>query len=104
MREMVEGRIRHCYESKDKLLASERQQWFSLQMKDLIQKDSKYLKAWLNNVERLFRIIRRQEKQRPSESRLMEKFLSISQTDRQVRARQNKSRKPRKLTQDMQPD
>jgi hypothetical protein len=104
MREMVERKIRQCYELKDNLSAYERQQWFSLQVNDLIQRDSKYLKSWLNIVERLIRITRRQEKQRPLESKIMEKFLSIGQTNRQVRARQNKSRKPQKLTQDMQPD
>jgi hypothetical protein len=104
MREKVERRIQKCYEIKDKLTASERQKWFSQSANDLLQKDHKYLTAWLTIVERLFKIIRREERARPPESRLMERFLSMTNTVHQVWKRKNKKKKPRSFAQDMQPD
>jgi hypothetical protein len=105
MREKVEQRVQKCYETRHKLSASERQQWFSQPSTDLLQKDHKYLGAWLTIVERLIRITRRKEKARPPESRLMERFLSMSTIRHQVlRVRKSKKKKPQSLAQDMQQD
>jgi hypothetical protein len=105
MQEKVEKRIQRCYEVRHKLSASERQQWFSQTTAELLQKDQKYIQAWINRVERLIRITKREEKTRPPESRIMEKFLTIPITRQHLpRVSQRKKRKPQSLAQDMRPD
>jgi hypothetical protein len=104
MRDKVEQRIQKYYELKDKLSASERQQWFSQSAQELLQKDFQYLGAWVNVVERLLRIARREEKARPPESKLMERFLAITNTVRKARTRKHKKKKTRNFVQDLRPD
>jgi hypothetical protein len=78
-RENTSTQIQRCYDFNDLLTAKERQQWFSASIEELMNQDYKFLTAWLTIVERLIRIVRREQKARPPASRIMELFLNIHQ-------------------------
>jgi hypothetical protein len=78
MKERITTRIQRCYEDKDLLTAKERQQWFSTDIKEILEQDHKYLTAWITIVERLIRIVQREQKSRPASSAIMERFLNIT--------------------------
>jgi hypothetical protein len=102
MMERLTTRIQRCYEDKGLLKAKERQQWFSADIKDLLERDHKFLTAWIAIVERLIRIARREQKSRPPSSMIMERFLNLT-AGRQHKQRQPSSRS-RRFSQDMNPD
>jgi hypothetical protein len=103
-KEKVKTRIQRCYEFRDRLPASERTQWFSNGIHELLKNNIKFLNSWLSIVERLIRINRREQKARPPESKLMEQYFSLYQTGRKTKARYKKNLNPCKLAQEMQPD
>jgi hypothetical protein len=102
-RENTSTRIQRCYDFKDLLTAKERQQWFSASIEELMNQDCKFLTAWLTIVERLIRIVGRQQKARPPASRTMERFLNIHQGVRHQRRKPHKLRL-RSSIHDMNPD
>jgi hypothetical protein len=102
-RENTSTRIQRCYDFKDLLTAKERQQWFSASIEELMNQDYKFLTAWLTIVERLIRIVRREQKARPPASRIMERFLNIHQGVRHQRRKPHKLRL-RSSIHDMNPD
>jgi hypothetical protein len=94
------GRLKRCYEYKNRLQAHERTHWFAQPIEALTQKDQEFIEARLGIVERLIRINHREQKARPPESKIMEQFLSINNEHTQPRHKRNK----RNLAQEMQPD
>jgi hypothetical protein len=103
-KDKLKTRIQRCYEFSDRLPASERTQWFSIGINDLLSNDTKFLNSWLSIVERLIRINRREQKARPPESKLMEQYFSIVKSSSKTKARHKTNANPRTLAQEMQPD
>jgi hypothetical protein len=101
-KEKLKTRIQRCYEYSDRLLANERQKWFSKDIEDVLQQDAKYLETWLQLVERIIRIAKREQKNRPLESKIMERFLNIG--EQSINTQRQQQRNPRSLAQDMNPD
>jgi hypothetical protein len=101
-KEKLKSRIQQCYEYSNRLQAKERQQWFSKDIADVLQQDAKYLKTWLQLVEKIIRITKREKKNKPSESKIMESFLNYHEQSITIQRRQQ--RNPRSLAQDMNPD
>jgi hypothetical protein len=102
LKEKIKTRIQKCYEFRDKLSAKERLQWFSADIEELLQQDHKFLDSWAKIVERLIRITRREQKARPADSMIMERFLNINTTRPAGRLRQHLY--PRHFPSDMNPD
>jgi hypothetical protein len=102
IREKTSTRIQRCYDFKELLNAKERQQWFSTSMEELLGQDRKFLVAWLTIVERLIRIVRREQKARPPASKIMERFLNITQGQHYQRNTQKP--RARSFIQEMNPD
>jgi hypothetical protein len=101
-KEQVENRVNRCYEFSHWLRHKERTQWFSKTAQELLQQETRHIEAWLTTVERIIRITKREQKQRPRNSIIMEKFLNLK-----VMGNTKKStvkHKPRRQKQDLHPD
>jgi hypothetical protein len=75
--EQLTLRLHRCYTLKDRLKASERSLWLGTTMEEKSNEDIKHIQAWLQNVERLIRITKRERRQCPKNSSIMEHFLGI---------------------------
>jgi hypothetical protein len=62
-RDKIEAQIRRCYKQKRTLKSQEQAQWFATSLEDKLQEDAKYTINWLQGVERLIKITRREQKQ-----------------------------------------
>jgi hypothetical protein len=102
MREKLENRIRRCYDQQSLLSAQERLHWFSTTLEDRLQEDAKRAVSWLQGIERLIKISRREQKQRPKESIILENFLKgkIIQIERPNQA----TAKPQAFIHELNPD
>jgi hypothetical protein len=76
-REKLETRIRRCYSLQHILTANERNRWFNSSLTDKITEDAHKTTKWLDGVERIIRITKREQKHRPKESAILERFLNI---------------------------
>jgi hypothetical protein len=101
-KEQLENRVNRCYEFSHYLRHKERLQWFSKSAQELLGQELRHIKAWLTTVERLVRITKREQKQRPRNSIIMEKFLNIQvmNNTKKITAKH----KPRRQKQDLHPD
>jgi hypothetical protein len=72
-------------------------------MAELLQKDPRHIKTWVNMVERLIRITKREQKRRPKGSIIMERFLQLAapQTNQ---SQQQQKQHPKKFCQELNPD
>jgi hypothetical protein len=102
--EKLEKRIRRCYSLQIQLTSSERRKWFDTELDDKLQEETQHLKAWLQMVERLLRISKREQRKRPNSSRIMETFLGIRAPDPQHNPVLHPAENHRALPQDMNPD
>jgi hypothetical protein len=94
-------RVQRCYTLKDQLKASERLLWFGTTMEEKLNEDPKHIQAWLHNVERLIRITKRERRQRPKNSSIMERYLGIQSSNR---SRSHENDKPQAYSQELNPD
>jgi hypothetical protein len=76
--------------------------WFNQPEQELIEKEIRFIDAWLTAVERLIRITKREKRQRPRNSIIMERFLNLNK-QQPIRTKPAKQ-KPRKYIQELQPD
>jgi hypothetical protein len=102
--EKLEKRIRRCYSLQTQLTSSERRKWFDTELDDKLQEETQHLKVWLQMVERLLRIYKREQRKRPNSSRIMEMFLGIWATEPQHNPALHPAENHRALPQDMNPD
>jgi hypothetical protein len=94
-------RLQRCYELKDQLKASERALWFGTTFEEKATEDIKHLQAWLQNVEHLIRITKRERRHHPKNSSIMEHFLGMnSLTNRKSKEQE----KPQAYPQELKPD
>jgi hypothetical protein len=97
-------RIRRCYSLQTQLTASERRTWFDKELDDKLQEDAQHLRVWLDMVERLIRISKREQKKRPKSSLIMEQFLGIRAPEPQQNPALQPVQNHRALPHDMNPD
>jgi hypothetical protein len=102
--EKLEKRIRRCYSLQIQLTSSERRKWFDTELDDKLQEETQHLKIWLQMVERLLRISKREQRRRPNSSRIMETFLGIRAPEPQHNPALHPAENHRALPQDMNPD
>jgi hypothetical protein len=102
--EKLEKRIRRCYSLQTQLTSSERRKWFDTELDDKLQEETQHLKVWLQMVERLLRIYKREQRKRPNSSRIMEMFLGIWATEPQHNPALHPAENHRALPQDMNPN
>jgi hypothetical protein len=100
--EKLEMRIRRCYDQKSLLKAQEQAHWFYSLLANKLQEDAKHAINWLHGVERLIKITRREQQQRPKESVILEQFFQprISQREEGKQDTEN----PRAFAQELNPD
>jgi hypothetical protein len=70
-------------------------------MEEKSNEDIKHIQAWLQNVERLIRITKRERRQRPKNSSIMERFLGIQS---QLPVQSHEHEKPQAYSQELNPD
>jgi hypothetical protein len=71
----LELRIRQCHEQKSLLRAHERNCWFTKTLEEKIQEDHKQAQNWLQGIEHLIKISKREQLKWPRESIIMERFI-----------------------------
>jgi hypothetical protein len=104
-RQILEKRITRCFEYSKYLTATERQRWFSEPRTELMKSDPRHLEAWVRTVEQIIRITKRENKKRPPESKILENYLNFSNnTTTQTTQQTNPTTKPRRFTQELNPD
>jgi hypothetical protein len=101
--EQMEKRVRRCYELSGHLSHRERAHWFSATMTELLQKELRHIKTWVNMVERLIRITKREQKRRPKGSIIMDRFLRLTTTKTTQRQPQQQQH-PKKFRHQLKPD
>jgi hypothetical protein len=104
-KDVTEHRVWRCYAYKENLRHSERIQWFSEPLQEMLKKETRYLAAWAKTVERIINITKREKKKRPKESLIMERFLNLRahKPPRPPIPIQNVNN-PRRFSQELQPD
>jgi hypothetical protein len=102
LREQREGRVQRCFDFSHQLKHNERTRWFSKTIQEVLGQEAKNIDAWLTAVERLIRITKREQRQRPKNSIIMERFLNMNrqQSSKPTSANQ----KPQKYIQELKPD
>jgi hypothetical protein len=105
MREKPEARIRRCYTYSNIVSAQDRQLWFSTSLEDQLQEEPNRANNWLQGIERIIKITRREQQQRPKESVIMERFLGIKQhPNTQPTHNSQEMGNPRAYVQELNPD
>jgi hypothetical protein len=102
LKEKIETRVRRCYNHKTLLKAHEQTQWFSLSLEDRLMEDAKRTTNWLQGVERLIKITRRELKKRPRESIILERFLKVKNNTQEQG--NHEAEDPRAYAQELHPD
>jgi hypothetical protein len=100
--EQLEHRVTRCYDYCPFLQHKERLQWFSKPKQQLLGEETRHIESWLATVERLIRITKREQKQRPRNSIIMERFLNLPATTNTKRSTAKPN--PRRYKQDIRPD
>jgi hypothetical protein len=105
-RQILEKRITRCFEYSKNLTATERRRWFSEPRTELMKSDPRHLEAWVRTVEQIIRITKRESKKRPPESKILEKYLNVSNstTTQTTQQTSTTTTKPRRFTQELNPD
>jgi hypothetical protein len=104
-KQILEKQITRCFEYSKNLTATERRRWFSESRTEIMQRDPQYLEAWVRTVEQVIRITKQESKKRPQESKIMEKYLNIpNSTTTQTTQLITSTTKPRRFTQELNPD
>jgi uncharacterized protein (UPF0335 family) len=98
----VEARVNRCYEYQSRLTHKDREKIFYKTKEELLREGTRYVRAWIKLCERIIRVHKKEAKERPRESRILELFI-------QWKPRQNPTRtKTKKQTphqkQDLHPD
>jgi hypothetical protein len=78
LRAQLEPKVRRCYAWSHTLPARERNVWFSTTLEDKLQEDPNIVSNWLQGASRLIKIAKREQRKRPKESAIMERFLNVS--------------------------
>jgi hypothetical protein len=107
-KEKLENRVRRCFSFREKLRHGERQQWFANTLEEVLKKDARFIESWTKAVERIISITKREQKKRPRESIIMERFINLG-TAAQTSITgntpaQRTTNKPSKFIQEMNPD
>jgi hypothetical protein len=100
--------VRRCFSFREKLRHGERQQWFANTLEEVLKKDARFIESWTKAVERIISITKREQKKRPRESIIMERFINLG-TAAQTSITgnmpaQRTTNKPSKFIQEMNPD
>jgi hypothetical protein len=98
----VEARVNRCYEYQSRLTHKDREKIFYKTKEELLREGTRYVRAWIKLCERIISVYKKEAKERPKESRILESFI-------QWKPRQNPTRtKTKKQTphqkQDLHPD
>jgi hypothetical protein len=99
--------VRRCFSFWDKLRHGERQQWFTNTLEEVLKKDACFIESWTKAVERIISITKQEQKKRPRESIIMERFINLGTTQTPITGNtsaQWKTNKPSKFIQEMNPD
>jgi hypothetical protein len=78
LREQLEPKIQSCYTWSNIIPARERTIWFSTTLEEKLQEDPTKLSNWLQGASRLIKIAKREQRQRPKESAILERFLNVA--------------------------
>jgi hypothetical protein len=78
LRAQLEPKVRSCYSWSHIIPARERNIWFSATIEDKLQEDPTIVSNWLQGASRIIKIAKREQRQRPKESAVMERFLNVS--------------------------
>jgi hypothetical protein len=98
-------RVQRCYSLQHQLKATERRTWFEATLEEKLQEELGHLQTWLQMVERLLRISKREIRKRPRSSVIMERFLGIAPNTTSTNPLQlEPSLNPRAYPQDLHPD
>jgi hypothetical protein len=100
----LEMRIRRCYEQKSLLKAHERNCWFTKTLEEKLQEDHKQAQNWLQGIERLIKISKREQLKRPRESIIMERFIKAKTLGNEPDHTQHAVENPRAFSQELNPD
>jgi hypothetical protein len=77
MHDKLEERVNCCYALKDELASNDRHIWFATDIEEKMQEEPRLIQTWLTLVERLLCIAKREQRKRPWESYIMDKFLGL---------------------------
>jgi ribonuclease HI len=105
-KERLEKRVRRCFGFKEILQHAERLRWFSDTADEILKKDARFIETWTKAVERIITITKREQKKRPKESIIMERFFNIRTISNTINAQPQRSAKVklRKFIQELKPD
>jgi hypothetical protein len=103
MRDKLEARVKRCYALKDELAFNDRHIWFATDIKEKMQEEPRLIQTWLTLVERLLRIAKREQRKRPRESYIMDKFLGLQYYHTPTHRNQGVMN-PRAYQQELNPD
>jgi hypothetical protein len=102
LHEQRESRVKRCYDFRHQLKHQERMWWFSKTAQELLGQEVRHIDARLTAVERLIRITKREKRQCPRNSIIMERFLNMN--NQQNSQPTSANQKPRKYIQELKPD
>lgn len=74
--QILTERVTNCFRHKDQVTANDRMHIFNSTAEELLQKDTRTIKAWLTTAERVIRHIRRKSRLKNSSSRLLETYVN----------------------------
>jgi hypothetical protein len=98
----VEARVSRCYEYQHILKQKDREKIFYKTKEEMLQADTRYVRAWIKLCERIIRAHKKEENDRPRESRLLESFVQWKPKPKPKRAKIKKQTPHQK--QDLRPD
>jgi hypothetical protein len=90
----LQHRIRKYYEMKDLLEQQDKEKIFYKELDELIQEDSRYLKAWLKLAQRIFSAAKREQVRPRNERKLMETYFAWRPTKKTPRRQTKEQRAP----------
>jgi hypothetical protein len=106
-KEKMETRVRRCFTFKEILQHAERSRWFTETAEEILRKDARFIETWTKAVERIISITKREQKKRPKESKIMERFFNMritGNTANKPHRRLLTTADPRKFIQELKPD
>jgi hypothetical protein len=77
LRKQLEPKIRTCYSMSHIIPAHERNTWFSMTLEEKLMEDPTKAGNWLQGASRLIKIAKREQRHRPKESAILERFHKL---------------------------
>jgi hypothetical protein len=104
LREQLEPKIRQCYAWSHILSAHERNRWFSSTLDEKLKEEPSQASNWLQGVSRLIKIAKREQRQHPKESAILERYLNITKKEKTTQNWDLEIVHPRAFPQELNPD